>query len=43
MELDVKDLSAGIAELAGKKPSDFIDDNLSRQVGKDGFFSRAQR
>jgi hypothetical protein len=43
MELDIKDLSAGIAELAGKKPADFIDDNLLREVEKQGFFSWAKR
>lgn len=43
MELDINDLSASIPELAGKKPSDFIDDSLLREVEKEGFFSWAKR
>ncbi|MBM2802408.1 MAG: transporter substrate-binding protein [Deltaproteobacteria bacterium] len=43
MELDINDLSASIPELAGKKPADFIDDSLLREVEKEGFFSWAKR
>jgi NitT/TauT family transport system substrate-binding protein len=39
MELDIKDLSANVPELSGKKPSDFIDDRVLREVEKEGFFS----
>jgi NitT/TauT family transport system substrate-binding protein len=42
MELDINDLSANIPELSGKKPSDFIDDRVLREVEKEGFFSWAK-
>ena len=43
MELDINDLAASIPELAGKKPADFIDDLLLREVEKEGFFAWAKR
>jgi ABC-type nitrate/sulfonate/bicarbonate transport system substrate-binding protein len=43
MELDIADLSATVAALAGKKAADFIDDSALREVEQEGFFSWAKR
>ncbi len=38
LDLDIKDLSATVPELKGKKAADFIDATLLREVEREGFF-----
>lgn len=43
IQSDIEDLSAVTPELKGKKPSDFVDVTLLREVEDEGFFVRIQR
>jgi ABC-type nitrate/sulfonate/bicarbonate transport system substrate-binding protein len=40
IQADIEDLSASIAELRGKKASDFIDRSLLNELESEGFFAR---
>jgi hypothetical protein len=40
IQADLEDLSSSIAELRGKKASDFMDTSLLRELENEGFFAR---
>jgi hypothetical protein len=42
LDFDIKDLSATVPELAGRKAAEFIDATLLGEVEKEGFFSWAK-
>jgi len=43
IQADIEDLSATIPELKGRKPSDFIDTTLLKEIENEGFFARLQK
>ena len=40
IQADIEDLSASIAELKGRKASDFMDTSLLKELESEGFFAR---
>ena len=43
IQADIEDLSSTIPELKGRKPSEFIDISLLREIENEGFFTRLQK
>ena len=43
IQADIEDLSPSVPELRGRKPSDFIDISLLREIENEGFITRLQR
>lgn len=43
IQADIEDLSSAIPELKGRKPSDFIDTTLLKEIESEGFFARVHR
>ena len=43
IQADIEDLSAAIPELRGRKPAEFIDTTLLKEIESEGFFARLQK